>query len=111
MKRLVYFCLAFLLAVGLSRASSKSSAGAKTFSGEISDSMCGVKHMMPGSAKNCTLECIKEKSKFVLVDPATGKVYNLSDQEKPREFAGQKVKVTGTLTGKTITVKSIVAAQ
>jgi hypothetical protein len=43
----------------------------------------------------------------VLADLASGKVYQLSDQKKPEEFAGQKVKVTGTLKGDTISVTAI----
>jgi hypothetical protein len=34
-------------------------------------------------------------------------VYQLSDQKKPEQFAGQKVKVTGTLKGDMITVTAI----
>ncbi len=50
-------------------------------------------------------------SKYVLADTAAKKVYNLSDQEKPKQFAGEKVKVTGTLEGDTIKVTSIEAAK
>jgi len=82
----------------------------KTFVGNISDSMCGLKHMMPGDAKGCTVGCVQKGAKFVLADERHNKVYQLSDQEKPKEFAGQKVKVTGTLSGKTINVASIEAA-
>jgi hypothetical protein len=78
--------------------------------GEISDSMCGLKHMMPGGAKACTLECVKSGAKLVLADQAAGKVYKLTDQEKSREYAGQTVKVRGTLKGDTITVTSVEAA-
>lgn len=101
--------LAILLAAGITLASAKDPG--KTFVGNISDSMCGVKHMMPGGDKACTLECVKGGSKYVLADPATGKVYELSDQKKPAEFAGEKVKVTGTLKGKLITVTTIEAAK
>jgi hypothetical protein len=103
--------------VGLFLAGSLSLAGnakaaAKTFVGNISDSMCGLKHMMPGkSDKECTLECVKAGSKYVLADPASGKVYQLSDQKKPEEFAGQKVKVTGTIKGDTINVTAIEPAK
>jgi hypothetical protein len=40
-------------------------------------------------------------------------VYELSDQEKPKEFAGKRVTVTGTLNGKTKTIQvdSITAAR
>ncbi len=108
MKRLVYLGLALALSAALSLAIPTG----KTFTGNISDSMCGLKHMMPGkSDKDCTLECVKGGSKYVLADPASGKVYQLSDQKKPEAFAGEKVKVTGTLKGDTITVTSIEAAK
>ena len=108
MRKLIYLGLAAVLVAGLSFAAPK---GGKTFSGEISDSMCGSMHMMAGGAKECTLKCVEGGSKFVLADTAHNKVYQLSDQEKPKEFAGQKVKVTGTLKDDTITVSSIEAAQ
>jgi hypothetical protein len=53
--------------------------------------------------------CIKEGSKYILIDPS-GKIYQLSDQKTPEQFAGGKVKVTGTLSGDTIVVTSIIAA-
>ena len=84
---------------------------AKTFVGSIGDSMCGAKHSMPGeSDKDCTLGCVKEGSKYILIDPS-GKIYQLSDQKTPEKFAGAKVKVTGTLSEDTITVASMVAAE
>ncbi len=47
--------------------------------------------------------------KFVLYDSAKKATYQLDDQEKPKEFARQKVKVTGTYdkTTKTIHVENI----
>jgi hypothetical protein len=83
---------------------------AESWTGKVSDSMCGAKHMMGGGPRECTLECVDAGSKFVLVD-AKGKVYGLSDQKKPRPFAGEKVKVTGTLKDNTIEVSSIESAQ
>ena len=110
MRKLSTLGLAFLLSTGITLASPQSEAKGKVFMGNISDSMCGAKHMMPGGDKACTVECVKGGSKYVLVDPASGKVYELSDQKKPEAFPGQKVKVTGTLKGKTIMVTSIDAA-
>ena len=110
MNKLVYFSLAIFLLTGLTLAAPKG-AKQKTFLGNISDSMCGLKHMMPGGDKECTLKCVSGGSKFVLADTAHKKVYQLGDQEKPKEFAGQKVKVTGTLSGDAIQVASIEAAQ
>ncbi len=108
MNRMLALMLGLLLAIGLGYGVAK--AASRTFVGEISDSMCGLKHMMPGSAKACTDECVKGGAKYVLADQAAKKVYQLSDQEKPKQFSGQKVKVTGTLSGDTIHVTSITAA-
>src|SRR5712675_2777451 len=85
----------------------------KTFTGVITDAMCGADHKMMNVKPDskCVTECIKMGSKYALLDGA--KVYELSDQKAPEKFAGQKVKVTGTLdsSGKTLTVTSIVAAK
>jgi len=100
--------MASVLTAGMSLAAPKHD----TFVGNISDAMCGLKHGMEGKTDaECTLECVKMGSKFVLADTTAKKVYQLSDQEKPKAFAGQKVKVTGTLKGDTIEVASIEAAK
>lgn len=110
MKRWIYLGVVFSLATSLAFAAPKGAKG-RTFVGSVSDKMCGAKHMMPGkSDKDCTLECVKGGSQFVLVGPKD-KIYDLSDQAKPKTFAGQKVKVTGTLNGSTIDVVSIEAAK
>ena len=110
MRKIAHLGLVILLSAGLSFATPKKGES-KTFVGKISDSMCGLKHMMPGkSDKECTLECVKAGAKYVLADTVAHRVYQLSDQTKPEQFAGQKVKVTGALQGNTITVESIVAA-
>ena len=112
MKKLACLGFAIFLASSLSLASAKAGKGGeKTFTGEISDKMCGTKHMMEGGAKDCTLKCVDGGSKFVLADTANNKVYDLSDQTKPKDFAGQKVKVMGTLKGDRIEVSSIEAAE
>jgi Protein of unknown function (DUF5818) len=110
MKKLIYLAFSLFLAVGVTYAAPKHVGKGKTFDGNISDKMCGAKHMMEGGAKECTLKCVEAGSKFVLATP-DGKVYDLSDQDKPKEFAGEKVKVTGTLDGDTIQVSKIEAAK
>jgi Protein of unknown function (DUF5818) len=85
----------------------------KTFTGVITDAMCGADHKMMNVKPDskCVTECIKMGSKYALLDGAN--VYELSDQKAPEKFAGQKVKVTGTLDAatKTLKVTSIVAAK
>ncbi|MFI5174857.1 MAG: hypothetical protein ACHQKY_08375 [Terriglobia bacterium] len=85
-----------------------------TFTGKISDGMCGLKHMMPGlTDKQCTEACVSKGSKYVLADETHKKVYELSNQQKPKAFAGEAVVVKGSLEkdGKTIQVVSIEAAK
>ena len=80
-------------------------AGQQTFTGIITDSMCGQDHAMmkvtPDS--KCVQECVKHGSKYALFDGKTA--YVLSDQKTPEQFAGQKVKITGTLYEKTKILK------
>jgi len=97
-----------LLAVGFSAA-----AADMTYSGEIMDSSCakmgsheGMMKAHPGmkDAKQCTLGCVKAGAKFVLYDVASKTTYELDDQQKPMQFAGDKVKVMGTLDKATNTI-------
>ena len=86
-------------------------AANQTFTGVITDSMCGKDHAMMKVTPNskCVVECVKSGSKYALYDGKTA--YVLSDQKTPEQFAGQKVKVTGTLFEKTkiLQVESITA--
>lgn len=87
----------------------------RTFTGVITDDMCaagGHSQMQMGPTDaDCTRACVSAHgARYVLYD---GKdVYDLSDQKTPDEFAGQKVRVAGTLDvkTKTIQVDSITAA-
>jgi hypothetical protein len=104
-------------------------AADKTFTGEIFDSQCAkagshemmVKKEMPDKAsmandpmvkEMCTKNCVKMGGKYVLYDAAKKAIYELDDQQKPADFAGKKVKVTGTYDKdrKTIHVTNIEAA-
>lgn len=78
--------------------------------GYISDSSCGLQHMAGMDEKECTLLSVKN-GKFVLADRDHKIVYqpNRVGQEKAREFAGQKCKITGRITGKTIRVSAMEA--
>ena len=80
-------------------------SSAATFTGVITDTMCGAKHTMvkDQSDADCIKMCLKGSSQYALYD---GKdVLKLSDQKKPAAFAAQRVKVTGTLDAKTRTIK------
>jgi hypothetical protein len=83
-----------------------------TFSGEIMDSACAKAGSHDGmmkkagltTAKECTEACVKNGSKYVLFNQATKKVYELDDQTKPQQFAGEKVEVKGSLDTATNTI-------
>lgn len=90
------------------------SALAATWTGQISDSACGMTHAKMlaehkdlKTDKDCTLACIKGGSKYVLV--SDGKVYNISNQKLAalKTHAGETVEVTGTMKGDTVTVSKI----
>ena len=78
-------------------------AGPKTYTGVITDTMCGKNHKPMGVAPDdkCVRECVKhdKNNKYALLDGKN--VYVLSDQQTPEKFAGQRVKITGTLFKKT----------
>lgn len=79
----------------------------QTYTGIITDTMCGAKHTMGIKPdEKCVRECIKQdakKWKYALsVGPET---YVLSDQQTPEKFAAQKVRVIGTLFAKTKILK------
>jgi hypothetical protein len=78
----------------------------KSWTGTISDSMCGASH---GStpAKQCTTGCVKKGAKYVIV--VGDKVYGITNQDAPglAKYAGDSVKVTGSMSGDTITVAKI----
>src|SRR5467141_3400921 len=82
--------------------------GKQTFTGTITDNMCakaGHAQMRMGPTDaECTSACVSiHGATYVLYD---GKeVYALSDQRTPEKFAGQKVRVTGTLDAKTKAIK------
>ncbi len=81
----------------------------RSFTGVITDSMCLANHKMMRISPDpkCIVECVRASRsvKYVLLDGKT--VYQLSDQQTPAKFAGQKVKVTGTATGNNIQVVGI----
>jgi hypothetical protein len=100
--------LSLLMVVGLT-ASSAFAAG-KTFSGTVSDAMCGAKHM--GPAAECTRACVSKGSKYALI--VGDKVYTLESSDKAAlatldKQAGAKVTVNGTEKDNTITVSSVKA--
>ena len=80
-------------------------AAPKTFTGVITDTMCGKDHAMMNVKPDskCVAECVKSGSKYALLEGSND--YELSDQKTPSKFAAKKVTVTGTLDAKSKTIK------
>lgn len=81
----------------------------QTLSGQVSDAMCGAKHMM-GKPAECTRACAEHGSKYALV--VGDKVYTLETSDKAaldklNQKAGETAKVTGDVDGTTVAVKSV----
>jgi len=114
MNRIAVLSAAWVMA--LSFAAYAGEGEARTFRGEISDSQCAFNiHSLTQShqemlksksgeagttAASCSQFCIVHMGgKFVLA--SKGHVYHLDNQELPRGFIGEKVKVHGILDPKT----------
>ena len=103
--------VSLFVAVTLSAAQQK-----QTFTGVITDEMCPLathSHMKMGPTDaECARACaMSHDAKYMLYDGKSA--YFLSDQDAPAKFAAQKVRVTGTLDAKTMTIRvdSIAAAK
>ncbi len=112
--RLVQFGSLFLALFMTASLAVSASAKATTFTGTVSDAMCGAKHAMPGDAAGCTRACVSKGSKYALV--VGDKVYTLDTTDKAAlaaldKQAGAKATVTGTEKDGTIAVTSVKAAQ
>jgi hypothetical protein len=84
-------------------------AAPQTFTGTITDTMCGKKHMSPGkSDADCTRDCMKLKGDWTYGLVVGNSLYRLTgDNKQFATFAGQSVTVAGEATGTTIAVKTI----
>ena len=112
MQKLGFVLLALVLSAGLTVPSGY--AKGKSFTGKVSDAMCGAKHQMPGDDAGCTRACVAKGAKYALV--VGDKVYTLDTDNKAAlatldKQAGANATVTGTEKGGTITVTSARAAK
>src|SRR5215471_14435811 len=89
MKRLIILTAALAGMLG--------AADRQTFTGVITDTMCGKSHgMVAGQPDDkCIAMCVKgTSSQYALYDGKS--VLELSDQKTPAKYAARRVKVTGT---------------
>src|SRR5260370_42304559 len=90
----------------LTMAVALSAAGTtQTFTGVITDTMCGAKHGMTKGQPDdeCIKMCTKGSSEYALFDGKT--VLKLSDQKLAAKYPAKLVTVTGTLDEKSRTIK------
>ncbi len=87
----------------------------QTFTGKVSDAMCGAKHTEAGIAPaDCVRACVQKGARYALV--VGDKVYTLETSNKAaldelNKLAWAQATVTGTATADTISVKSVTAAK
>jgi hypothetical protein len=88
-------------------AAAAAAAAQQTFTGVITDTMCGRdhKHMGIAPSEKCVRECVKSGKQYKYALHDGKKLYVLSDQQTPEKFAAKKVTVTGTLYEKTGIIK------
>jgi hypothetical protein len=95
----------YLLLVILSFSIAITTAGDKgKWTGYISDSDCGAKNNMKDHAA-CAKKCIAGGAKPVFV--VGKKVYTISNPEKVTDFIGDKVTITGTITGDALEIEKV----
>src|SRR5450432_4130419 len=76
----------------------------RTFTGEIMDSQCAsmgthdsiMKQENAKDARMCTQKCVQVGGQYVLYDVTSKSTFQLDDQQKPGDYAGKKVTVTGS---------------
>jgi len=88
-------------------------AAKQSFTGQVSDAMCGREHMQ-GTAAECTRTCVQHGSKYSLL--VGDKVYTLETTDKAAlatldQQAGKNATVTGTLNGDKLEVSAVAAAK
>jgi hypothetical protein len=114
--------LGVLVCFALSLSVSTEAQQPATFHGEISDSQCAFNihsltrsheemlksksGLMGSTRSSCSLYCVQHMGgKFVLA--SKNHVYHLDNQELPRSFVGEKVKLGGILDPKTDTIQVV----
>jgi hypothetical protein len=113
MQKFGFGLLTLVLGAGLLLPSAFAAKG-KTFTGKVSDAMCGAKHQMAGDDASCTRACVSKGAKYALV--VGDKVYTLDTNDKAAlatldKQAGADATVTGTANGDTIAVTSVKATK
>ncbi|MBV8896628.1 MAG: hypothetical protein JO051_08960 [Acidobacteriaceae bacterium] len=85
---------------------------ADDITGYISDAHCGAAHNAPSEANTkCIDVCLKKGSDPVLVSNGKVMTFDADSKEKAKAFAGQNVKIDGSMDGSVVKITSIDKAQ
>jgi len=103
-----------MLCMGLTVGPKVAAGGTKTFTGKVSDAMCGAKHSEGNIAPaDCVRACVQKGANYALV--VGDKVYTLDTKDQAvsaelNKLAWQQAEVTGTANGGTISVRAVTPA-
>ena len=103
-----------VLSIGVAFVPGVAADSTQSFTGKVSDAMCGAKHMEGSLAPAaCVRACVQKGANYALV--VGDKVYTLNTSDKATldeldRLAWEQAKVTGTASGDTIVVKAVTAA-
>ena len=99
-------CVAAVASVASSIAKNANNQTApESIVGRLVDKKCSANKAM-WENRECVLKCVKDGQPLVLVTD-DGRIYELDRQDKAFEFAGDKVKVSGSVSDSSISVTSI----
>jgi hypothetical protein len=103
-----------VLCAGLAVVPSVVAGSTQTFTGKVSDAMCGAKHSEAGVVPaDCVRACVQKGANYALVVGErvyTLKTSNQAALDELNKLAWEQAKVTGTASGDTIAVKAVTAA-
>ena len=106
--------IATVLSSGLAVVLGVAADSMQSFTGKVSDAMCGAKHSEGNIAPaDCVRVCVQKGANYALV--VGDKVYTLETKDQTisaelNKLAWEQAKVTGTANGDTISVRSVTAA-
>jgi hypothetical protein len=105
MKKLLFSCL-------LAGALTPALVLADEITGYVSDAHCGAAHNAPSEANTkCINACLKKGSDPVLVSNGKVMKFDADSKEKAKAYAGENVRIDGTMDGEIVKVSSIEKTQ
>jgi len=109
--------IALMVGTQTTQAGRAAQGDVRVFVGTITDSLCAnngphAQHMneprrMERDKRSCVARCVEMGGKLVLVESGDERIYQLDSPEKALPFAGQKVRITGTVHKNEITLQTI----